>query len=330
MPRRLTTRPERRPPTFDLAKEACEALFRETGVTPSTDAVVERIGINNRPLIRRAIEDWLLDLPARLYRREDLPGIPPVMIEQFRALWEAAVRTAGTAFDRERATHQIELANQATTIAALEATTATAQAERERAEQARIEADITNATLRQELADAGQRQAELVATLAAARAENERLQADRDSERRQAAERVAFLEARIEKDSAWYLQRINEEREEAQRTAQRDINRRDQDISQMRLELSRAETGARALREELAALRERADGLEKTLAATAAERDAKASALATATESLAGLHAAERAREELINSLKRELALHAAEPPIPPKPRKRGKKTPAE
>lgn len=308
MPRRLTTRPERRPPTFDLAKEACEAHFRETGLTPTTENIVERIGVQNRPMIRRAIEDWLLDLPARLYRREGLPGVPQPVAEQCRELWEAAVRVAGEAFAAERAELQAELAARDAALGEAEAIRGKLAADLDESAAARAEQEAIAAGLREDLAEERRRRESALAALARTQGEMERLQSEREAEQRQAAERAAFMEDRLDKEHAWALRRIAEERETAEKTAQREIARRDQDIGQLKLDLSRAEAGAGSLREELANLRGRADALDQARQAAEAGRDEKAQALTGALEALAELRATERLRQGELEELRKTLA----------------------
>lgn len=326
MPRRLTTRPERRPPTFDLAKEACEAHFRDTGLTPTTEAIVERIGVQNRPLIRRAIEDWLLDLPARLYHREGMPDLPPAVAESCRNLWAAAVQAAGTAFAAERAEFQATLAAREAALADARTVQAGLTAERALADAARAKAEEAAESLRTELAEESRRGATTEAALVQVHADLARLQAERDAERRQAAERGAFLEARLEKEHTWALQRIAEERETAEKTAQRELGRREQELGQVKLDLARAEAGARGLREDLAALRGRAEVLAQAMKAAEAARDEKARALTEALEALAELRATDRLRQAEVEEPRRTAA-----DPAPPalKPARRGRAAPA-
>jgi colicin import membrane protein len=305
MPRRLTTRPERRPPTFDLAKAACEAHFRETGLTPTTEAIVERIGVQNRPLIRRAIEDWLLDLPARLYHREGVPDLPPAVAESCRALWESAVQAAGTAFVAERVEFQATLAAREAALAEAQAVQATLKAEREWAEAVRAETDAAVAALRAERAEERRRRETAEAALSRSQADLARLQAERDAEQRQAAERLAFLEARLEKEHTWALQRITEERDTAEKTTRREIGRRDQELGQLKLDLARVEAGARGLREELATLRGRAEALAQALTTAEAARDEQTRALTEALETLAELRATDRLRQAELEEFRR-------------------------
>jgi hypothetical protein len=305
MPRRLTTRPERRPPTFDLAKAACEAHFRETGLTPTTEAIVERIGVQNRPLIRRAIEDWLLDLPARLYRRDGIPDLPPAVAESCRSLWEAAVRAAGTAFAAERAELQATLATQEAAWADAQAGQAALAEERARADAARTQAEALADGLRVDLEEERQQREAAKVALGRAQADLEKSRTEREMERRQAAERVAFLETRLDKEHAWAVQRIAEERETAEKVAQRELGRRDQALGQLKLDLARAEAGARGLREELATLRGRAETLDQALKATETARDEQARALAEALAALAELRATDRLRQAELDALRR-------------------------
>ncbi|SMF97772.1 replication region DNA-binding N-term [Methylomagnum ishizawai] len=304
--RRLTTLPERRPPTFDLARDACEALFRETGLTPGTDAVVERIGVNNRPLVRKAIEAWLLDLPARLYRREDLPDIPPELAGQFRGLWEAAVQAADQRFAGERAGLQTELDARAAGLTEAQAAQAGAEAQ---AEAARVELagqQATAAALEAELAGERETVRATTALLRQAEAEAARRAALLETERGHAAERIAFLEERIDKDNAWYLQRIAEERADARQEAARELARRDEELGRLRLDAARRDTELRALREELAGLKGRGEAQAQALVAAQAALEEKTAALAT----LAGEAAALRSAQETAPDAPR----HAAKP----------------
>ncbi len=321
MARRINTLPERRPPTFELAREACEALFRETGLTPTTDAVVQRIGVNNRPLIRKAIESWLLDLPARLYRREDLPQVPPALAEQFRSLWEEAVRAAGTAFAAERAEAQALLAAREADLAEAVAARTAAEAEAEAPREALARERDAGVALRAALAEERQGHAATEAALRGAGAEAERLAALLETERGHAAERIGFLEDRIEKDNAWYLRRIAEERADARREAGRELARRDEELGRLRLDTARYDTELRALREELAVLKGRSEALAQAFAAARAALEEKTSVLATTAEEAAVLRATQEMQRETIEALRRELAA-PAEAKAAPKRRK--------
>ncbi len=314
MARRLNTLPERRPPTFDLAREACETLFRETGLTPTTDAVVERIGINNRPLIRKAIEAWLLDLPARLYRRADLPDVPPELAERFRGLWEEAVKAAGAAFAAERAEAQAALAAREAELTAAntareaaEAQTGAAQAELSRQEAAKNALEATITEQRDSLSASA-------AILRQAEAEAARRAALLETERGHAAERIGFLEERIDKDNAWYLQRIAEERADARKEAARELARRDEELGRIRLEAARYDTELRALREELAVSKGRGETQALALAATQAALADKTAALAATAEEAAVLRATQEMQRETLEALRREIAAKTAAP----------------
>jgi chromosome segregation ATPase len=291
-----------------LAKEACEAHFRETGLTPTTEAIVERIGVQNRPLIRRAIEDWLLDLPARLYRREGVPDLPPAVAEQCQSLWEAAVQAAGTAFAAERAEWQQALAAREAALAEAQAEHAALAADLEREDAARTQAEALADSLRADLEDEQRRREGAEAALAQGRTDLERLQADRATEQRQAAERVAFLEARLDKEHAWALQRLAEARDTAEKAAQRELSRRDQEISRLTLDVARADAGARGLRDELAALRGRAETLAQALKTAEAARDEKAQALTDALATVAELRATDRLRQAELEAARRSAA----------------------
>jgi chromosome segregation ATPase len=312
MARRLTTLPERRPPTFDLARDACEALFRETGLTPSTDAVVERIGVNNRPLIRKAIEAWLLDLPARLYRRQDLPDVPPELAERFRGLWEAAIQTADGKFAEERAGFQAELERRDAELAEANAARAQAEAQTLAAQAGLAQQQAQAEALQATLAEQGETLAATTALLRQAETESARRAALLETERGHAAERIGFLEDRIEKDNAWYLQRIAEERADARKEAGRELARRDEELGRLRLETARYDTEARALREELASLKGRGEALAQALAATQAALGEKTIALAAVAEEAAVLRATQEMQRETIEALRRAAAPKAA------------------
>ncbi len=314
MPRRLNTLPERRPPTFDLARDACEALFRETGLTPSTDAVVERIGVNNRPLIRKAIEAWLLDLPARLYRRADLPDVPPELAERFRGLWEEAVKAAGAAFAEERAGFQAALSGLESGLEAAHAARAEAEAQTQAAREELSRRQAASEALEAAITEQRGVTAATAALLRQAEAEAARRGALLDTERGHAAERIAFLEDRIEKDNAWYLQRIAEERADARKEAGRELARRDEELGRLRLDAARRDTELRALREEVAVLKDRGATLARSLAAAQAALEEKTAALAALAEESAVLRATQDARREAVDALRREAAAKAAAP----------------
>jgi chromosome segregation ATPase len=125
----------------------------------------------------------------------------------------------------------------------------------------------------------------------------------------------------VDQEHAWAVQRIAEARTAAETTAQRELGRRDQELGQLKLDLARAEAGARNLREELAALRGRADTLAQALQAAEAARDTKAEALTEAWATVAELRATDRLRQAELE------AARQAAPATPAGKRPRARRT---
>jgi chromosome segregation ATPase len=199
-------------PTTTIAKaqEAAEAWFRETGEMPTTDAIYERLGIHNKPAIRQGIRLWLADLPGRLYAREALPDLPGEVGGVMRDLWAQAVTAAGGAFAAERAAFEAR-------IAALEAAGDAAAA-------GQAVAEAAAATARAEADTAAAREAAALQSLAETREALDRARADGVMAEAEIARlkdglaalrtELTKLEARFDGQQAWYLQRLEEHRQQ--------------------------------------------------------------------------------------------------------------------
>jgi hypothetical protein len=203
--------------TYSLAYECCDQVFLEEGRFPTIDAIRERIHINSPAVIKRAMNDWTLHFVDKHRRKLEHPNMPAVLVDAAESLWQLALQQAGQAYGERQAALDRKEADWQDRLQALEKQRADQEQawrqESERmAQELAAQADVvlelsgqlgtTAARLddtEQWLAEARQDLSRVEGALAEARAANEA----------QAREWAA----KFEKDHAWHLRRIEEEKE---------------------------------------------------------------------------------------------------------------------
>lgn len=203
--------------TYSLAYECCDQVFLEEGRFPTIDAIRERIHINSPAVIKRAMNDWTLHFVDKHRRKLEHPNMPAVLVDAAESLWQLALQQAGQAYGERQAALDRREADWQDRLQALEKQRADQEQawrqESERmAQELAAQADVvlelsgqlgtTAARLddtEQWLAEARQDLSRVEGALAEARAANEA----------QAREWAA----KFEKDHAWHLRRIEEEKE---------------------------------------------------------------------------------------------------------------------
>jgi hypothetical protein len=203
--------------TYSLAYECCDQVFLEEGRFPTIDAIRARIQINSPAVIKRAMNDWTLHFVEKHRRKLEHPNMPAALVDAAESLWQLALQQAGQAYGERQAALDRKEADWQDRLQALEKQRADQEQawrqESERmAQELAAQADVvlelsgqlgtTAARLddtEQWLAEARQDLSRVEGALAEARAANEA----------QAREWAA----KFEKDHAWHLRRIEEEKE---------------------------------------------------------------------------------------------------------------------
>jgi len=88
--------------TYQLAREACDTFFTETGQVPTIDAIKPIIGINSPSTISSAIKDWKQALAETIKADQGaLPGVPIALTEAVNACWQLALDEARLVFNEK-------------------------------------------------------------------------------------------------------------------------------------------------------------------------------------------------------------------------------------
>lgn len=261
--------------TYERAYQAC-ALLAARGINPTVKTVAEAIGTNSPAIISPAIKDWRRSAAVESLRRLEIPEVPGAVADAAATLWRLAVEQAQAALAQEREALQHERAGWATQVERAEA--ARRDAEREQAafrERAGQEAQALRGTLERveaELSAARQGQAEAAQALAQAREANAGLAAALEETRQALRRQQAEWAEKYDRDHAWHLARIAEERERAKTEAAGQAARLEEALALSRRNaaaldghLGQAAAANAEMRGELKALREENGGLRLAL-----------------------------------------------------------------
>lgn len=314
--------------TYERAYAACATLAAR-GINPTVKTVAEFIGTNSPAIISPAIKDWRQSVAVESLRRLEIPEVPERLVEATVALWRLAVEEAQLALAkdkealaRERAEFKARLDQ---SEAACQSLRREHEASQERAGQEsqalKAGLDRCEAALRESQAA----RARAADELAQAREANAGLAGSLAETQRNLARQQAEWEEKFNRDHAWHLSRIAEERERARQEAAEKTARLEESLALARqniaslngyLDQSAAATGE--LRGELKAVREEKERLLQELAGL---RDGLAEAARGRFEAEQRLAEAGRERESLQEALRKlqgerdALAHKAAAPP---------------
>ena len=261
--------------TYERAYEAC-GVIAARGLNPTVKTVAEFIGTNSPAIISPAIKDWKQSLAAESLRRLEIPEVPERLVESTIALWRLAIEEAQLTLAKEKSAMAEEKVQLNTLVGKSEAAYQAVQqdysAYRERTERdadawlariGRLEAEkkqleLEHDQVQQALALVRETNAALTGTLE----ENQRTQQRKQSE----------WEEKFDRDHAWHLTRIAEERERAKQEEVGKIARLEEALALSRqhvatlngyLDTSATATGE--LRGELRAIKEEKTRLLKEL-----------------------------------------------------------------
>ena len=261
--------------TYERAYEACSVLATR-GINPTVKTVAEYIGTNSPAIISPAIKDWKQSLAAESLRRLDIPDVPERLVESTIALWRLAVDEAQLTLAKEKAALAEEKIQLNALVGKSEATCQAVQQEyalyKERSEQDR--ADL-RAMLQQREDEKKQLDAEhgqVLQALALAREANAALTGSLEETQRTQQRQQTEWEEKFDRDHAWHLTRIAEERERAKQEEQEKIARLEEALSLSRQHvatlngyLDMAATSTGELRGELKAVKAEKERMLKEL-----------------------------------------------------------------
>jgi chromosome segregation ATPase len=285
--------------TYERAYEAC-GILAARGLNPTVKTVAEYIGTNSPAIISPAIKDWKQSLAAESLRRLEIPEVPERLVESTIALWRLAVEEAQLTLAKEKAALAEEKVQLNALVGKSEAAHQAIRQDyahyRERAEQ-----DMTTlrATVAQVEADKKQLEADQGQTLQAlalAREANASLNGSLEETQRTYQRQQSEWEEKFDRDHAWHLTRIAEERERAKQEEQEKIVRLEDALALSRqhvatlngyLDASATATGElrgelKAVREEKVRLLQELDALRGQLSDSAQQGFVKDKALTTA------------------------------------------------
>jgi chromosome segregation ATPase len=261
--------------TYERAYEACGVLTAR-GINPTVKTVAEYIGTNSPAIISPAIKDWKQSLAAESLRRLEIPEVPERLVESTIALWRLAVEEAQLTLAKEKAAMAEEKFQLNALIGKSEAAhQAIRQEYAVYREQAEREAEALRAMVQQCEAEQNQLASEhnkALQALALARESNASLTGSLEETQRTQQRQQVEWEEKFDRDHAWHLARIAEERERAKQESEEKIVRLEEALALSRqhvatlngyLDTSATATGE--LRGELKAVREEKVRLLKEL-----------------------------------------------------------------
>ena len=100
--------------SYNRAYDACDAVLIEEGRFPTVEAIRARIGTNSPAIIKRAINDWLLNFAKQHKERLHRPDLPAALLDAVDNIWKTATDQSQKLFDtasEEFRLRQAELEN---------------------------------------------------------------------------------------------------------------------------------------------------------------------------------------------------------------------------
>lgn len=271
--------------TYNRAYAACDAIWQEERLTPTIARIVARIGVNSPTPISRAIQDWKADRHAKQAAQEPVPGLPESVQMLAGQLWQQALTAARGELETLRSSIDAERM-------ALEAKVADAQSARDATLR---EWEAFRAGTEQAIASLQAQNAALETSLQLEKAGNESLRREFNQARATIAELRGSLaeaknahteaiqswQARQEREHAWHLHRIAEERKWAEQQSSERLAHQEKRIQALTTQAEAArelrgqnrtiEADLNRLRTENSQLTQAVGGLEATTHAQVAE-----------------------------------------------------------
>ncbi len=296
--------------TYERAYEACSVLATR-GINPTVKTVAEYIGTNSPAIISPAIKDWKQSLAAESFRRLDIPEVPERLVESTIALWRLAVEEAQLTLAKEKAALAEDRVQLNALVGKSEAAYQAVQQEytlyKERSEQDLMELRATLQLREEERKQLDLEHTHTLQALAVAREANASLAGNLEEAQRTQQRQQSEWEEKYDRDHAWHLTRISEERERAKQEEQGKITRLEealalsrQHVSTLNGYLDTAATATGELRGELKAVKAEKERLLKELGSLrnqlsesvqqGFEKDKELTALRTDLENLRAEH----------------------------------------
>ncbi len=85
--------------SYNRAYDACDAVLIEEGRFPTVEAIRARIGTNSPAIIKRAINDWLLNFAKQHKERLHRPDLPGALLDAVDNIWKTATDQSQKLFD---------------------------------------------------------------------------------------------------------------------------------------------------------------------------------------------------------------------------------------
>jgi len=87
--------------SYNRAYDACDDVLIEDGRFPTVEAVRQRIDTNSPAIIKRAINDWLLNFAKKHKERMRRPDLPEALMEAVDNIWKTATDQSKASFESE-------------------------------------------------------------------------------------------------------------------------------------------------------------------------------------------------------------------------------------
>jgi hypothetical protein len=85
--------------SYNRAYDACDVVLIEEGRFPTVEAIRARIGTNSPAIIKRAINDWLLNFAKQHKERIHRPELPAALLDAVDNIWKTATDQSQKLFD---------------------------------------------------------------------------------------------------------------------------------------------------------------------------------------------------------------------------------------
>lgn len=204
--------------TYQRAYEACDPLFFEEGRFPTIEKVRDRIQVNSPAVIKRAMNDWTLHFVERHRRRIERPDLPESLIAAAESLWHLAQEESEKTFEKKNQAlaeqEKAWVAEREALKKEMEASEAGWAAEREKGEGAEKQwrAETQAMTVNRE--QLAQQRKATEDDLRRTREQNAALTAEVAALKTALVAQREEYETRSEKQTDWYLTRIEAEKAE--------------------------------------------------------------------------------------------------------------------
>jgi len=253
--------------TYTKAYKACEAFFLETGQVPTIEAIKPLIGVNSPSIISSAIKSWKTALSATVRNGQGIdPGVPKALLDAAAAVWGKALEEAnGLIKEKQEAL--------AARQKALDAKETALNEEVGRVQQL---VNVTEQRFGEEISYLKKETVRLASEAMSAKTETGEFRAratalEKDNavlaeEIRQEKEKFQRLEMQYEREHAWSLKRIEEEKESHRKQTQHEMNRLQSESTRYKQESDMAHAKLEQLAQQTDGYRDTANLLERELA----------------------------------------------------------------